>query len=367
MLEYVLVFAILLVASAVLYILYERFVRPSEPSVAVLYVEALQDLLDGHTETAFTKLRQVVADDSSNIEAYLRLGQILREHKRPDRALQVHKDLTLRTDLTVEHKQAILKQLAEDYADLDDKDMAEAALRELAALKPDDRWAYDQLLRIQTAQHRWSDAHDTATRLLKIEGSKSKKTLARFKFEQGRQLCQKKEYHKARIVFKEAIGLDSTHSAAYLAIGDSYFEEGRLEDAVNFWEKLIEAVPSQGHQVIERLKKALFELGRFGDIAQICENILKHSPKDLRARLSLAEFHEKKGDIETAEELLLQIVDDEPDNLEAILEVVRIYADRGDARKVADFLKRIHSRKEKLRRINQQSSSDKIPASTGSG
>ena len=89
MLEYVLVFVILLLGSAALYVLYERFMRPSGPTVAALYVEALQDLLDGRAETAFTKLRQVVAEDSSNIEAYLRLGQILREHKQPDRALQV--------------------------------------------------------------------------------------------------------------------------------------------------------------------------------------------------------------------------------------------------------------------------------------
>jgi lipopolysaccharide biosynthesis regulator YciM len=269
MLEYVLVFVILLVASAVLYVLYERFVRPTGPTVASLYVEALQDLLDDRAESAFTKLRQVVAEDSTNIEAYLRLGQILREHKRPDRALQVHKDLTLRTNLTADEKQAILKQLAYDYAALEDDDMSEAALKELIATNADDRWAYDQLLQIQQRRSQWSEAYQTAARVLKIESNKSKKPLALFKFQQGVQLSKQKEHHKARIVFKEAIGLDPLYAAAYLAIGDSYCEEERFEDAVNFWTKLIEAVPAEGHKAIERLKKALFDLGRFGDIAQI--------------------------------------------------------------------------------------------------
>lgn len=365
MLEYVLVFVILLLASAALYVLYERFVRPVGPTVATLYVEALQDLLDGRAETAFTKLRQVVAEDSSNIEAYLRLGQILREHKRPDRALQVHKDLTLRTSLTISEKQSILKQLAHDYAALEDDDMAEAALKELISTNPEERWAYDQLLQIQKRESRWSEAYETAARILKIESNKSKKPLALFKYQQGLQLSKQKDHHKARIVFKEALGLDPSYTDAYLAIGDSYCEEERFEDAVNFWTKLIEAVPAEGHRAIERLKKALFDLGRFGDIAQICEDILKHSPKDLIARLSLAEFHEKKGELELAEELLSQIVDDEPDNLEAILELTRIYAERRDNKKLTEFLRQIQLRREKLQRVSRQPKPESVASVVG--
>ncbi len=365
MLEYILVFVILLIASVALYVLYERFVRPVGPTVASLYVEALQDLLDGHTETAFTKLRQVVTEDSSNIEAYLRLGQILREHKRPDRALQVHKDLTLRTGLTIKEKRSILEQLVCDYAALEDDDMAEAALKELIATKPEERWAYDQLLQIQQRQSRWSEAHETAARILKIESNKSKKPLAVFKLQQGLQLSKQKEHHKARIVFKEAIGLDPLCAAAYLAIGDSYCEEERFEDAVNFWTKLIEAVPTEGHRAIERLKKALFDLGRYGDIAQICEDILKHSPQDLKARLSLAEFHEKKGDLDLAEELLTQIVEDEPNNLEAILELTRIYSERGDNKKLTEFLRQIQLRQEKLRKVSQTSLPETVATIVG--
>ncbi len=362
MLEYVLVFVILLLASAALYVLYERFMRPSGPTVAALYVEALQDLLDDRAETAFTKLRQVVAEDSSNIEAYLRLGQILRDHKRPDRALQVHKDLTLRTNLTATEKQAILKQLAHDYAALEDDDMAEAALKELTTTRPDERWAFDQLLQIQQRRSQWSEAYQTAAQVLKIESNKSKKPLAFFKYQQGLQLVKQKEHHKARIVFKEALGLDPLSTSAYLAIGDSYCEEERFEDAVNFWTKLIEAVPAEGHRAIERLKKALFDLGRYGDIAQICEDILKHSPKDLKARLSLAEFHEKKGELELAEELLSQIVEDEPDNLEAILELTRIYVERVDNRKLTEFLRQIQLRREKVRRVSRQPMPDAVAA-----
>jgi len=220
------------------------------------------------------------------------------------------------------------------------------------------------LLQIQQRQSRWSEAYETAARILKIEANKSKKPLAVFKFQQGLQLSKQKEHHKARIVFKEALGLDPSYAAAYLAIGDSYCDEERFEDAVNFWTKLIEAVPTQGHRAIERLKKALFDLGRFGDIAQICEDILKHSPKDLKARLSLAEFHEKKGDMELAQELLTQIVEDEPDNLEAILELIRIYGERGDNKKLTEFLRQVQLKREKLRKGSPESIPEEVVAVT---
>ena len=119
MVEYLTLFFVLLFASVAFYLAYDRYFRKEAKSDSALYVEALRDLLDGRPESAFGKLRQVVISDADNIDAYMRLGQILREHKKPDRALQVHKDLTLRQDLGAEQKVAILRHLALDYAGLE--------------------------------------------------------------------------------------------------------------------------------------------------------------------------------------------------------------------------------------------------------
>ncbi len=353
MTEYILIFLVLLLGSLVFYFGYERFLTKSSKSSSSLYVEALQDLLDGREVTAFTKLRQVVAEDSNNIDAYLRLGQILREHKKPERALQVHRDLTLRNGLATADKVAILHRLVLDYSDLKNADMAEAALKEIISLQPDDHWAHVNLLQLQKEGRRWDEAYDTAAAILKLEANKSKKPLAVFKFHQGEQLYKQKEFHKARILFKEALGLDPSYAPAYLAIGDSYCDEQRYEDAVNFWNKLIEAVPDQGHRVIDRLKKTLFDLGRFGDIVQICENILKHSPKNREARLTLAEFFEKKGDLGAAEEILTQIVDDSPDDVTSLIELIRIYLERGDRKKIDELFRSLERRREERQSSSQ--------------
>ena len=350
MFDYILILLVLIFGAISFYFVYDRFFMTPEKKTSAIYVAALKDLLNGRQEAAFSKLRQVVTEDPNNIDAYLRLGQILREHNKPDRAVQVHKNLTLRSDLSLPDKLDILYHLASDYLAMNEMRTAEDALKELIGLDARNHWAYTNLLKIQEQGQKWDEAYETAVQLLKLESNKSKKPLARYKYSKAAQLFKQREYHKARIVYKEAIGLDPSYVPAYLAIGDSYYEEKRLEDAVNFWKKLIASVPDQAHRAIERLKKTLFELGRFGDIMEICQNIMEHSPRNIEARRTLAEFYEKKGDLDLARELLEQILDDHPDDYATVIELTRVYLEKGDRKKI-DILfrsleRRWESRKE---------------------
>jgi lipopolysaccharide biosynthesis regulator YciM len=349
MFEYVLILLVLIFGAVSFYYVYERLFMKTQKQDSNQYVAALRDLLDGKQEAAFSKLRQVVTENPNNIDAYIRLGQILRENNKPDRALQVHKDLTLRSDLTRQEKIEILYQLASDYIALSELKTAEEALTELISIDSGNHWAYSQLLKIREKTKNWDLAYETAVELLKLESNKSKKPLARYKFFKGDELYKKREYHKARIFYKEAVGLDPTYVPAYLAIGDSYYEEKRLEDAVNFWNKLISTVPEQAHQVIERLKKTLFELGRFGDIMEICQNILNYSPKNVEARRTLAEFYAKKGDVDQAREYFEQIIDDFPEDYTSILELTRLYLEKGDRKKIEDLYRSLERRREKMK------------------
>ena len=347
MVTYFLVVLVIILGGTVAWLGYERYYRKAQASQSTLYVEALKDLLNGHQESAFAKLRQVVAADSTNLDAYLRLGAILRDHNRADRALQVHKDLTLRGRLLKSEKASILRQLALDYQALREPQTAQDALQELIELEPSDHWAHVQLLHLLEDQEEWSEAYDLAVKILKLESNKSKKPLARYKYLASCQLLNRREYHKARVILKEVLGLDPTYVDAYLAIGDSYHIEGRFEDAVNFWNKLISTVPAKGHLVIDRLKKTLFELGRFGDIRDICEKILRHDPNNIEARRSLAEFYRKKGEVESAVELLEQIVDENPDDLLSVLELISNYLEKGDKRKIDHLFRTLEKKSQK--------------------
>ena len=343
--EYLLIVLVLALAGACGYLLWERRSRGRGATAAPLFTEALRDLLDGRPESAFGKLRQVVADDPDNLDAYLRLGAILREHAQPERALQVHKDLTVRHGLTREDKVAILRELALDYVALEEYELAQRALDELLSLDNRNRWALARMLDILERRGEWEAAYETAERLLRLESGRPRRPLARYKYQLGRRLLEQQEYHKARLAFKEALGIDPELAEAYVAIGDSYLAEERYEDAVTFWQKLIETVPRRGHLVLERLEKTLFELGRFGDIAEVCERILRDDPRNLPARRTLALFHEKKGDLTSAVEMVESLFDDYPDDPLVLLELTRLYLEQGDQSKITALLRRLEARR----------------------
>ena len=55
-----------------------------------LYTEALEALLDGDSDSAFEKLRELIREDTENIRAYLKLGDIFRERGQVEQLSLIH-------------------------------------------------------------------------------------------------------------------------------------------------------------------------------------------------------------------------------------------------------------------------------------
>ena len=62
---------------------------------------------------AVSLLRDVVKKDSDHVDAYLQLGNILRD-SNPQQAVKIHQTLTVRTNLSIEIQEDIHKALALD-------------------------------------------------------------------------------------------------------------------------------------------------------------------------------------------------------------------------------------------------------------
>ncbi|MCX6827231.1 MAG: tetratricopeptide repeat protein [candidate division Zixibacteria bacterium] len=344
----VIVFLLALIALIFIYAYYDRFKREKMGKDPAKYIEGLKALLNSQDDLAFSKFREAVAEDSDNVDAYVRIGNILRKYGKSDKALQVHKDLTIRHGLTIEDKKIILSALADDFLAQGDSESALTAANELLSLDEDNRWAVEKLLEIYTQLENWEEAYNFKGKLIKLDGGKSNSSLAIYKFLQGEKLYNEKEYHRARILFKEAIGIDTHCVPAYIYIGDSYLAENREENAVVFWRKLIKEVPAASHFVLGKLKRALFDLGKFGEISSICLEILGVSPKNLAARLILAEFNYKKGEYSIAVEHLTAATDDHPDSYLPILDLAKLYLTIGDKKKLGELINRLEERRESV-------------------
>jgi len=321
------IFLLLLLLAVVIWVAYSFYKRSQsrpERDDPQAYIDGLRALLRGQDELAFTKLKETISLDTNNVDAYVQLGNIFRRKRKTDLALQVHRDLTFRGTLTLEQKKEILTALYQDFSEAGDETSAMKAINEILELSPGDRFGLNATLRAHEKSGEWKEAAVVRKKLDKLDGSDSSRMLAFYKVFDGYGLVKQGDRHRARLFFKEAIHLDKACLAAYVAIGDSYYDEKRLEDALGYWSKVITLKPSEGQLVFDRLKKGFFEIGRYGDYADTLTSLLQPCPEHLIARLELAYFMEKKGELEAAREHYTTALDNHPDSLLAKLGLFRL-------------------------------------------
>lgn len=322
---------LILAGAAVGAVYLSRTRRRADTGDSQLYIEALQALVAGDDATAFSKLKEVVAVRTDNLDAYIQLGDILRKHKKTDRAIRVHKELTLRGGLTHRQQRDVHHALALDYLAAGNPGAAEQELREILKLTKSDLWAAERLVRLYEDEGRWDDALKMRTQVDKRLGEEHKDVLALYKYYAGEKILKDTDDgHKARMQFKEALDLDKNCLPAYLGIGETYYHDQRIKDAVEWWSKLLDIQPRAGYLVFKRLQKAYFELGQFGEITRVYEKTLEDDPNNLPALSGLAEIARKKGDLREAESHYRLMLDIDTDNVTARAGLIGILKDSGE-------------------------------------
>jgi lipopolysaccharide biosynthesis regulator YciM len=112
---------------------------------------------------------------------------------------------------------------------------------------------------------------------------------------------------------------------AYVYLGEAYYKDERLKEAVEYWKRLLEKAPDAAYLVYDKLEKTLFELGEYSEMSEVYESILSQNPGNAFALFSLAQIDEKKGMIQSAVERYTQILDSDPSFLAGRLSLARLY------------------------------------------
>jgi lipopolysaccharide biosynthesis regulator YciM len=314
-----------------------------------LYIDALKALVEGDEKIAFQRFKQAVTEDTENVDAYLKLGDLFRKRGQLDKALQVHNELTLRYGLSEEVRLEVLKSLAEDYLLAKDWEKAVSILNDI--LKSDNRnlWAKRKLLACQEEISSWEEALRIREELSKdrLEKEKNYPILALYKVHQGNELASRGEYHRARLLYKEALHYDEKCVPAYIHLGEAYISDRRPEEAIVYWKKLLEIVPQHGYLIYDRLEEVLFELGSYNEMAEIYDRLLKDNPKDIKALHALATIYEKMGRLEQAKQSYKRILEIDSNYLPAQLSLIKIYQETSQLSKAKNCLEELSARQGK--------------------
>jgi lipopolysaccharide biosynthesis regulator YciM len=325
---FVLLLAVLSLAALYLYYSRKRTTEQENHS----YLQGLKYLCEGENRLALEKFKQAVRTDSENIDAYIKIGNILRDEGLLTNATRVHKDLTLRGNLSEEEQIRVKQTLALDYIQAKSMDKAEKYLEELKETKSLYDWVTSHLVRIYEQKNAWRLAFELYEKSALAQTEEGKKKLANYKVKEGLQLIKSGDEKAGRVQFKEALKINEQCAPAFLSLGDSYWREGRTNDAITAWSELCNKIPEKAHYTFDRLEKAWFEKGQFSKLEQFYINFLNEHEENLEARLALSEIYRKKGEYTEAVKLLQYQHKKEADMELVKAQQIRVLNDKNQAK-----------------------------------
>ena len=332
-----------------------------EDNLKDLYFEGLDAMVDGRKQKAYESFKKIIVKDTTNIKAYIKLGQVAREGGNPDYALKIHKQLSYRKGLSYYEKKELHKNLALDYYALNKVNYAISQCKQILEIDKKNMWALSKLILFYQAKKEWRKSKQYLELKLKYSEKEDNHSLALYKIQEGRVLLLDQKFKDSRICFNEALSVYDKTSIAYYFIGNSYSQESDLlyktaegiqvsnsdtqqeyenkmdkakellDKAISVWVNYAKLQPESAWMVIHLLKDALFALDRYNEIETILKEILKEDSDNVDVIASLADYYDHLGDSESALNIIEEGLKKDDSSLLVRLIKLKLISSKGEA------------------------------------
>ena len=289
---------------------FER-VRPTTVATQFNLIQAY--LAGNRTEEGLRLASELSAQNKNDIQVQFTLGTMLASAKQyKPAALELEKADALRPG-TFE----ILYNLGQTYLRGGDNSQAEVALNRALKLKPDSADTLYLLAQVYSNESRPLDALDLLVRAHKIAPDNTDVI-----FLMARVSMSQNYFEDAIPLLESGLVLAPQRSDLMAALGESYFMAGRVDKAIEQFEKLIKADPSARSNAL--LGISYRQLGRFDEAKKYFQEGLKLDPHSSACLFNLGLIAERQGDPALAETLLQQALHVNPDLAPALLELANL-------------------------------------------
>jgi lipopolysaccharide biosynthesis regulator YciM len=286
------------------------------------YSEGLHALATGQLELAIHELEKVQREHPASVEVQQVLSHLYREVGKTERAIEIHRALIARRDLTRAERAYALASLGTDYRKAGLLDRAAEAYGEALALEPKNLHALTGQQKLYEDQRQWREAFEVQTLIARMRKSDDALVLGFLQAEMGREALAAGRRDGAEAAFRTALSLDRRVFPAHLALADLWLERDPRR-AAQVLEDAIAAVPERAYLAFSTLQRAYAAAGEPSRFAALCERLVGQDPRDWRARLGLARHLRAEDRPGEALGLLLRAVEANPHVLLVHLEVWR--------------------------------------------
>jgi lipopolysaccharide biosynthesis regulator YciM len=286
------------------------------------YTEALHCLATGQVEGAIREMAKVLREHPESIEVQQVLALLYREVGQAERAIDMHRALVARPEVTRAERAHVLASLGTDYRKAGLLDRAARAYGEALDVDPKNVHALAGLQKLAEEQREWREAYEVQTRLARLRKSDDGLVLGFLQAEMGQEALRGGEREAAEKAFRTAVSLDRRVFPAHLALA-SLWSDADPRRAASILEGAIAAAPERAYLAFAPLEAAYRAAGEPSRFVDLCERIVREDPRDWRARLALARHLRAEGGAREALGLLLRALESNPQVLLVHLEVWR--------------------------------------------
>jgi lipopolysaccharide biosynthesis regulator YciM len=241
------------------------------------YFRGLNFLINQQPDKAIEAFIEVVKVDPQTVELHFALGSLFRRRGEVERAIRMHQNLVDRADLGTEQRLTALYELAQDYLKAGFLDRAEEMFLKLEGT------AYEQsalkfLLEIYEQEKDWLKAIDASRRMDAVTGQSSQREIAHFYCELAQSEITHSQPEQARAHLQEALNVNRKCVRANLLLGDLAINEGRPDEAVDFWKRVEGQNPGYLPLAAEKFLAAYRRLGRLDEGISLLRGYLSSYP-----------------------------------------------------------------------------------------
>lgn len=329
---------LLILVILVIALIFSRRRAPIAQKSLLLYSQALNHILHHKYELAIKELKAIIDKDTNHVDAYIKLGNLLRDTGKLKAAAKIHQNLLYRQDISKNQRLEVMGNLVEDYIQMDEKGIALSVALNILDFDKKYLWALEKTWLLYRDLKKWAKATEYLEKYLRHRRETNKRLLAIYKVQEGLELFESGDYHNARLIFRKAIKIDPACEAPYYYYAESYVRDHREAEAVDWWVQFSEVAPDKAWLVFNPLQKILFNLGNFNKIEDFYLSILKQKPGDVRTVTALANFYERKGDLDQASGLVDELMDANPTSTIAKIAYCKLMVALKREREINDIL-----------------------------
>ena len=241
------------------------------PTDAEAFNNALKALVNGEKDKAYHLLREIISKDSNNIDAFLLLGDLVRE-KDVNQAIKIHQTVILRPHISQSKKIEAHTALSKDFIKSGNISRAEEELNNILNMDSSNKWALLKLKDIATENKNWKEALKHEKKLMKVDIHHKKNDESMLNYYIAMDYKSKDNIKNYVYYLEKSASCEKVHPDSLLELANHNIDNVDL--AITYYKLYAKNKLSERTMAYNKIENLLFDNQRFDDVEILYKDLL---------------------------------------------------------------------------------------------